>query len=104
MIFSQIYLRLTLDRRIRAALPADKKYDFIADWYFGFFRVNCFGLATCFDWANKSWVIRDHYEGFDVKGFANRFEKLLGYILIVTAVIVVSSGLIAPILSFFGYL
>ncbi len=81
-------------------MPADKKYDFVADWYFGYGRAICFGYAACFNWANNSWVIRDHYESFDIKKFANRFEKALGYILTITLTIVASSAFIVPILSF----
>lgn len=104
MILSQIFLRLTLDRRIRKELPYDKEYDCFADWYYGFFRVNCFAFSACFDWANNSWLMRDYYENFDVRKFASQFEKILSFILVLSGLMVVSSGIIVPLLGFFGYI
>jgi len=89
--------------QIKLSAPV-KVYDFVADWYFGFFRVNCFALASCFDWANKSWLIKNHYEGFNVKDFARPFEKIPGYILAFCGLVVVSSGIIVPFLSLLGYI
>ncbi len=102
LALSHLLLRLTLDRRVRSALPSDKKYDFVADWYFGYGRAVCFGYAACFDWANNSWIIKHHYNGFDIKSFANRFEKILGYLSTITLAIVSSLVCVVPIFSLLG--
>ncbi len=95
LFLTQLLIRFTLDRRVRKALPANKQYDFVTDWYFGYGRSICFGYAACFDWANNSWVIKDYYDGFDIKNFASPTEKIMGFIM--------SMSILTLILSTFFY-
>jgi len=75
LVLSIIILRLTLDRRIRKALPKAKMYNAAPDWYLGFGRSIMFGCAAIFNYANKSDIKNNLYDNFDVKSFANKFEK-----------------------------
>ncbi len=81
MLVSVIILRLTLDRRVRKALPADKVYNCPLDWYGGFIRSMVFSLASLSD-RPKRYAMKDYYDGFDVKAFANRFEKTTAWIYV----------------------
>ena len=95
-------LRFTLDRRVRKQLPADKVYDNYPDWYFGFGRAIMFGYASIWDRANNSWQIQVFYDGFDVKSFANRFEKFIAYSFCFGLIVIVGGGTIYTILEFLG--
>ena len=77
-----IILRFTLDRRVRKALPSDKVYDMIHDSYFGLGRVIGFALSSIFEFPKKSPIMIYHYDNFDVKGFANRFEKFWAWAMV----------------------
>ncbi len=99
---SILVLRLTLDRRVRQQLPKDKEYDAYPDWYFGFGRAIIFGCASVWDRANNSWQIKFLYEGFDVKSFANPFEKFSAYCLLFSLFILVGGGAVYIILEALG--
>lgn len=75
-------LRLTLDRRVRKALPPDKIYDSPYDWYYGYGRTIVFGWACVFPYINNSPKLRYHYNDFDVRAFANRFEIVVAYCMV----------------------
>ncbi len=99
---SMLVLRLTLDRRVRKQLPKDKEYDAYPDWYFGFGRAMIFGYASVWDRANNSWQMQLFYEGFDVKSFANPFEKFATYCLFFSLFILVGGGAVYIILDAWG--
>lgn len=101
MLLSQVTLRLTLDRRVRKAMPADKVYNSPLDWYGGFMRAMGFGLAAIFDRA-KHYAMKDHYDGFDVKNFANTFEKIISYLFVVSSIILISCVVIFSIIDLLG--
>lgn len=100
--FSMITIRLTLDRRIRKALPSDKVYNAYPDWYCGLGRAVGFGSASIFDFANKSEPIRLFYESFDVKSFSNPFEKALGWIMVLSLFTLITSSIIYLLLKAVG--
>ncbi len=77
-------LRLTLDRRVRKALPADKEYDAFPDMYLGFGRALIFGGFCVFNHMNNAPMYKDLYENFDVRNFANRFETFIAYAMAVS--------------------
>ena len=81
LIISIVCLRLTLDRRVRENLPKSKIYNAFPDLYFGFGRTVMFGCAALFDYANNAVLFRSLYDDFDVKSFANRYEKLLAFLM-----------------------
>jgi len=88
-VLSQITLRLTLDRRVRKALPANKIYDGFFDGFFGLLRASLFGNA-CISFINGSKKNMEiFYDGFDVANFANSFEKTMSYVHLISACIVV---------------
>jgi len=95
-------LRLTLDRRVRRQLPADKVYDNYPDWYFGFGRAIIFSYASIFDRANDSLQMKLFYDGFDVKSFSNRFEKFMSYCFCFGFLVIVGGGAIYTLLEIFG--
>ncbi len=78
-----LLLRLTLDRRVRKALPVDKVYNCPLDWYGGFMRSMVFSLASLSD-RPKRYAMKDYYDGFDVKAFANCFEKTIAWIYVIS--------------------
>lgn len=91
---SMIALRLTLDRRVRRAMPSDKIYDNYPDWYFGIGRAIVFGAASIFEYPKKSPVMIVFYDSFDVKNFANSYEKTIAWTMIVSLITMfVASGL-----------
>ncbi len=77
-------LRLTLDRRVRKALPADKEYDAFPDMYLGFGRALIFGGFCVFDHMNSAPMYKELYDNFDVRNFANRFETFVAYAMAVS--------------------
>jgi uncharacterized membrane protein len=81
-LLSTLILRLTLDRRVRKALPPDKIYDSEYDSYFGYGRTLVFGAACVSNYFNNSPKIRYLYDDFDVQAFANRFEKVMAYCMV----------------------
>ncbi len=99
---SVLVLRLTLDRRVRKQLPKDKEYDAYPDWYFGFGRAMIFGYASVWDRANNSWQMELFYEGFDVKSFANPFEKFATYCLFFSLIILIGGGAVYIVLEAWG--
>jgi len=99
---SILLLRLTLDRRIRKQLAADKEYNNYPDWYFGFGRAIIFGYASVWDRANNSWQIKTFYDGFDVKNFANRFERFITYSLFFSLTILMIGGVLFIVLEILG--
>ncbi len=100
---SMLVLRLTLDRRVRKQLPKDKEYDAYPDWYFGFGRAIIFGCASVWDRANNSWQMQLFYEGFDVKSFANPFEKFVAYCSFFGVTVLVGGGSIYTVLEALGF-
>jgi len=101
---SIICLRLTLDRRVRKKLPADKEYNNYPDWYFGFGRALIFGYASVWNRANNSWQLKIFYDGFDVKNFANRFERFITYSLFLSLVILVIGGVFYTALEILDFI
>ncbi len=99
---SMLVLRFTLDRRVRKQLPKDKEYDAYPDWYFGFGRTVTFGCASVWDRANNSWQMQLFYEGFDVKSFANPFEKFATYCLFFSLFILIGGGAVYIVLEAWG--
>lgn len=95
-------LRFTLDKRIRKQLPADKVYDNYPDVWFGFGRTIMFAYASIFDRSNNAWQIKEFYNGFDIKSYANRFEKFLAYCFCFGFISIVGGGSVYIILEFFG--
>jgi len=105
MIFlplSILLLRLTLDRRVRKQLAADKEYNHYPDWYFGVGRAMVFGYASIFTFANNSQLIMNCYDGFDVKAFANRSERFFAYCLVFSLFFFGVGGTIYSLLDWFG--
>jgi hypothetical protein len=82
LMLSILILRLTLDRRVRKALPPDKTYGAYTDWYFGLGRTIVFGWACVLPYINNSPKLRYLYDDFDVRAFANRFEKAIAYLMV----------------------
>jgi len=99
---SIILLRLTLDRRVRKQLAADKEYNHYPDWYFGVGRAMVFGYASIFTFANNSQLIMNCYDGFDVKAFANRSERFFAYCLVFSLFFFGVGGTIYSLLDWFG--
>ncbi|MFT5084096.1 MAG: hypothetical protein ACI9Y1_002148 [Lentisphaeria bacterium] len=83
MLASIPVLRLTLDRRVRKALPADKVYDSYLDWYGGLGRSIMFGLCCVFSHINNAPMYRMLYDDFDVKRYANGFERAISYFMVI---------------------
>ncbi len=98
---SILFLRLTLDRRVRKALPADKVYNCPLDWYGGFMRAIGFGYAAILERANQYGMI-DYYDGFNVKAFANRFEKTIAWIMVSSFVTLCLCILFLVVTEYFG--
>lgn len=84
-------LRITLDRRVRKALSADKVYNSPLDWHFGYMRTIGFAYAIVFERA-KHYAMKDYYDGFNIKTFANPFEKTLAYLFVINTFIFLSTG------------
>ncbi len=95
-------LRITLDRRVRKALPADKVYDAYPDSYGGFMRAFIFGGFCVFDHMNNAPMYKDLYENFDVRNFANRFEIFIAYSMVVSFSIFMLFGIFFFITDLFG--
>lgn len=102
-LFSIIILRLTLDRRVRKALPSDKIYNNPTDWYGGFLRSMGFAYATIIERANN-YAMKDYYDGFDVKNFATPFEKAICYLFFVSGLMFLVCLFLALITDWFGIL
>jgi hypothetical protein len=102
MFASMLILRLTLDRRVRKALPPDKVYDTEYDSYFGLGRVIIFGWACVVPYLNNSPKLRYLYNDFDIRAFANLFEKLIAYCMVGSLVFLVMSGCIMYITDLLG--
>jgi hypothetical protein len=88
-IVCQILLRLTLDRRVRSELPADKIYNGFYDSYFGIWRALLFANASILPGKRFKRTMEIFYNGFDVRNFANSFEKTVAYIHIICAFILI---------------
>jgi len=83
----QIILRLTLDRRVRKVLPEDKTYDGFYDTYFGIWRACLFANASILPGKRFKKAMIVFYEGFDVRGFANRFEKNIAWLHVIVGIL-----------------
>lgn len=94
LAISMLTLRLTLDRRVRSALPADKIYDNFPDWYLGFGRAIAFGVASIFEYPKRSPIMIDFYDSFDVKGFAHCYEKTVAWIMVISLGTQVFTGIL----------
>lgn len=95
-------LRFTLDRRVRKALPKDKVYDSFPDWYFGIGRAISFGSAALFERVKRSDYMKKYYNGFDVKTFANTFEKVVAWVMLLSVITMFSIIIASYILEWFG--
>lgn len=82
-------------------MPADKIYNCPLDWYGGFMRAMGFGLAAVFDRA-KRYAMKDYYDGFDIKSFANPFEKTISYLFVINISISIFCMTIFCITDWFG--
>ncbi|MGH1486061.1 MAG: hypothetical protein ACRBCI_07550 [Cellvibrionaceae bacterium] len=102
MFLSLIILRLTLDPRVRKALPVDKEYNSFTDSYFGFLRVIIFSGFCVFDHMNNAPMYKNLYNDFDVRNFSNKFEKCFSYILFVSVFILVACMVFFFITKWFG--
>lgn len=102
MILSMPILRLTLDRRVRKALPRDHQYDSSLDWYGGITRAIVFGLCCVFPHVNNAPMYRHLYDDFDVAAFADTFEKTIAYIMTFSTLILVTLGVIFVPLDWLG--
>lgn len=80
----QIILRLTLDKRVRKALPTDKDYDSFFDGYFGIMRTSLFANACIPFMRGAKNNMEIFYGGFDVASFATSFEKTIAYIHLIS--------------------
>ncbi|MGH1441634.1 MAG: hypothetical protein ACRBBR_16085 [Cellvibrionaceae bacterium] len=87
VLLCQITLRFTLDRRVRKELPANQTYDGFYDAYFGIWRACLFANASVLPGKRFKRTMGVFYNGFDVKKFANRFEKTIAWIHISAGVI-----------------
>lgn len=104
LALSMFTLRVTLDRRVRRAMPVDKVYDNYPDWYFGIGRAIMFGAASVFEFPKKSTAMAIFYDSFDVKSFANRYEKAIAWAMIISHVSMFVIGAIQYSLEFLGWL
>lgn len=95
-------LRLTLDQRLRKALPPDKNYDAPTDWYFGFGRTIVFGWACVLPVINNSPRLRYLYNDFDVSAYANRFEKVIAFCMVGGLLVAFFSGILMYITEWLG--
>jgi len=102
MVISIPVLRLTLDRRVRKALPSDHSYDSSLDWYGGITRAVVFGLCCVFPHVNNAPMYRHLYDDFDVAAFANTFEKIVAYTMTISTLILVTLGFIYVPLEWLG--
>jgi hypothetical protein len=102
LFLSILILRLTLDRRVRKALPPDKIYDAYTDWYFGLGRAIVFGWACVLPYINNSPKLRYLYDDFDVRAFANRFEKAIAYLMVGSLATMLICVFIQLITEWFG--
>lgn len=75
-------------------MPIDKVYDNFPDWYFGIGRSIIFGVASIFDYPKKSPIMTDFYDSFDVKAFANRYEKSFAWLMMLSLATLLVSVLI----------
>lgn len=100
-IVSPMILRLTLDRRVRKALPEDKVYDSPLDLYGGIMRAMGFGYAVVFERA-KRYAIKNYYDGFDVKAFATPFEKAVSYTFVASLFLMIFSIVVIAITKWLG--
>ncbi len=101
-IISWIILRFTLDRRVRKALSPDKIYNAYPDSYGGFMRTLIFGGFCVFDHMNNASMYKELYDNFDVRNFANQFEKLLAYLMVVSFLIFLAFAIFFCITDIFG--
>ena len=70
-------------------MPPDKVYNCPLDWYGGFMRAMGFAYAALFERA-KRYGMKDYYDGFDVMAFANRCEKTIAWIFVISGCIFLS--------------
>lgn len=103
LILSMPILRLTLDRRVRKALPPDKIYISFMDANFGVGRAISFGLACLFDYANNSQKLRYHYNNLDVRSIATRFDKFIAYCMVISGGIITVMVPFHLITEYFGF-
>lgn len=98
----QIALRLTLDRRVRKELPDDKVYDGFYDTYFGIWRALIFANASILKGNRFQKTMAIFYNSFDVKNFANRFEKTVAWVHLVTGIVILLSLMFYFLTKWFG--
>ena len=67
-------------------------------------RVIGFSYAVVFEWANKSHMIRDYYDGIDLKLFANPFEKIMSYLLVLNIMVFIFAAILMSAASALGIL
>lgn len=103
-VISLVILRFTLDRRVRRSLPLNKEYNSPLDFNFGFMRVIGFSYAVVSDWANNSHMIKDYYCGFDVKSFANLFERFLSFVFVISGSFLVFGAVFYLVTKYSGLL
>jgi len=91
---SYLVLKLTLDKRVCKALPNDKVYDGFYDGFFGFLRTSLFANASILPGKRFQKTMDIFYNGFQIKGFANLFEKTMAllYLINVSLLIIVCLG------------
>jgi hypothetical protein len=102
VVICQITLRLTLDRRVRSQLPADKIYNGFYDSYFGIWRALIFANASILSGKRFKRVIEIFYDGFDVASFANRFEKIVAWLHLISAAILIGLTITVFITNWLG--
>jgi hypothetical protein len=93
---------LTLDKRVRKELPANKNYNNHPDLYFGFGRTIIFSCASVWSRANNSWQIKLFYNSFNVKKFASRLVKFLAYCLLFSLFFIFVIGIAYIFFELFG--
>ncbi|MGH1439582.1 MAG: hypothetical protein ACRBBR_05695 [Cellvibrionaceae bacterium] len=81
---SYLALKLTLDKRVRKALPDDKVYDGFYDSFFGFLRTSLFANASILPGKRFQKTMDIFYDGFQIKSFANAFEKTMALLYLIS--------------------
>ena len=99
---SILVLRLTLDKRVRRQLPEAKVYENYPDWYGGFGRTIIFACASISKRANNSWQMKEFYNGFNIKGFANQFERIMAFCLFLSILVSCVAGILLVFLEMIG--
>lgn len=101
-IISQIFIAITLDRRLKKEFQSNPDIIQQTSWYF---RIICIALNVVFkNRSSNDRYMNYHYKGFDFRGFASPFERMMCFTYTICSLSALVIILLCYPAEYFGFI